>query len=657
MDVYTLAESDTLNVAPSATLDIDVFGGDPTAPASPGDTLNFTTPVGETATLILTGTDSGVIQTSGGYLDVDFDEIETVGFSGNLAISGTGLDDVLEVTATAADSGSFVLTSGGVTGPTVNFSGLSSLTFNAGDGNDELIINHAAGSLFAPSGGIHYLGQGAAGDSDVLTLNDGSATTVTHTFTNDGGPNDNQGTVDWDGTTLTYSGLEPIEDNMSAANRVFDFPDSGNNITLTDDTSTAGRSRITSNASETVDFVNPSSTLTINAGAGSDSVNLQDPDSGCGATIRVNGEGSTDTLNIDLSGTFTSVTHHFANQTDGRVELAGGSVTTITYTGLEKINDNLAATDRVMNYGTAADDANLNGGTAAGDNISRIQSPYSNVLLDFVNPTAELVVRSNAGSLGDLRATAIDIGAWQRIATAGIDARSVESVQGEGLLFYHQGELPATPEFGTASHMWRQGAPSGPFGDGAAVEIKWWDVPSTDETYHNGRPVTVESADYPDIEGPAYLKYVGYQRFQFWQSYDGTPGTYPSDGTFSSPVTTSASGDANGYLGSGMFTLYEGHGLPSPGSDDAVGRATYTWDGATLTLGSPTNPTGLEYSYTVQEQAPAHKSPISNTRGKQTAHTDREPVTRTSVRLCTPGSAPLDLGTQTLPSSTAVGKV
>ena len=46
---------------------INVFGGTPAAPADPGDRLEFVTPAGQTATLTITGPDSGTIDVTGGY--------------------------------------------------------------------------------------------------------------------------------------------------------------------------------------------------------------------------------------------------------------------------------------------------------------------------------------------------------------------------------------------------------------------------------------------------------------------------------------------------------------------------------------------------------------------------------------------------------------
>lgn len=67
---------DTFNVTPSLGL-INVVGGTPAFPSTPGDTLNLTQPAGETTTLLNQTIDSGTYQTTGGFADVMYDEIES----------------------------------------------------------------------------------------------------------------------------------------------------------------------------------------------------------------------------------------------------------------------------------------------------------------------------------------------------------------------------------------------------------------------------------------------------------------------------------------------------------------------------------------------------------------------------------------------------
>ena len=112
LSVTSGTDADEFTVAPSTDTEFLIYGGDPTT--TPGDVLNFITPGVQTATLINPGPDLGTIQTTGGYQDVVFDEIERLNFGGNVVVNGTGEDDLLVIDATDADSGTFQLTSDGV---------------------------------------------------------------------------------------------------------------------------------------------------------------------------------------------------------------------------------------------------------------------------------------------------------------------------------------------------------------------------------------------------------------------------------------------------------------------------------------------------------------------------------------------------------------
>ena len=293
--VQAFGGPDRIDVTPSLDLVIDIFGGDPAA--SPGDTLNFNTPAGHPITLSALGPDTGAI-VAAGFLEVGFDEIEDVTVSGAITLDGGGQDDTLVLTATEAEAGDLQLTTSGVAGPTIAFSGTDSFTFNAGDGNDQLHINHPSDSLFEPASGIFYNGQGAVGDSDTLTLTGGNATTIAHAFVNA-----NDGTVDWDGTTLTYTGLEPITDNMNAADRFFLFNGDAETITLSDAVA-AGNSFIDSDLGESVVFANPTASLTIDTmvGTGTDAINIQGLDPAFDADLFLEGDAD-DTVSFEIGPT------------------------------------------------------------------------------------------------------------------------------------------------------------------------------------------------------------------------------------------------------------------------------------------------------------------------------------------------------------------
>jgi hypothetical protein len=135
---------------------------------------------------------------------------------------GTDGDDTLIVTATGPNSGSYSLNGG----PDIPFAGITSFSWASGLGNDTLIINNPAGSVFAPVDGIFYDGQsdnGAPGDSLQILGGGGSAFTETYTpsSANDGVIETTDGVLT---QTITFQSLEPVTDTMAVANYTFNTP-------------------------------------------------------------------------------------------------------------------------------------------------------------------------------------------------------------------------------------------------------------------------------------------------------------------------------------------------------------------------------------------------------------------------------------------------
>ena len=134
-----------------------------------------------------------------------------------------------------------------------------------------------------------------AGDS--LQIRNGSATDITYTSEN---PND--GTISIDSKLIEYNGFEPITDTLNAVNRTFEFHTGDHQIRLADDTAVSGNSIVDSNqtnAFESVSFANPTGSLTVNAGAGNNTISMSPLDAAfSGATtIAVNGQDGNDTVN------------------------------------------------------------------------------------------------------------------------------------------------------------------------------------------------------------------------------------------------------------------------------------------------------------------------------------------------------------------------
>lgn len=173
-----------------------------------------------------------------------------------------------------------------------NLDALETLTIDGTSGDDKLIVDYMEG-VPVPSGGVVFNGGSQSGTpGDSLELSGGSATLITHEFTDA-----SSGSVAIDGADVSYTGLEPIVDQLDADNRDFVFSSANDDIQIGDDgTAANGLSRIsTAGTSETVDFVDPTGVIRIFAGGGDDRVRISDLDGGSTAVVAFGGSGG-DTL-------------------------------------------------------------------------------------------------------------------------------------------------------------------------------------------------------------------------------------------------------------------------------------------------------------------------------------------------------------------------
>ncbi|MFO0902612.1 MAG: LamG-like jellyroll fold domain-containing protein [Pirellulales bacterium] len=202
--VASLDSDDVVDVTPSTTTKMFLDGGNPVPPVLPltGDHLIFNALGGVV-------NDTGSVLTRSGYQPVSYVDFERLTINNAaLVIDGDdGLDDVLTVTATGVDDGSYVLTTDGVPGPTVVFTNIASLFFDGKAGNDKLVILNQAGGVFAPAFGITY--TGGLGN-DQLDVVGGSASTGSYTP----GPAADAGTLVQTNApntqSISFTGLEPI---------------------------------------------------------------------------------------------------------------------------------------------------------------------------------------------------------------------------------------------------------------------------------------------------------------------------------------------------------------------------------------------------------------------------------------------------------------
>ncbi len=242
---------------------------------------------------------------SDGNISLDNSIITYIGLEPILINAGTAADIIFNLpaggnTAFLEDDGNPInntsqLRSGGTFELTAFNDPANTLTINGGSGNDALNIDFSTTNPI-PTGGLTFNGGNptvASGDLlALLAASSGTALTVTHTFSNA-----SDGTIDIDALRITYTGLEPIYDNLAAVDRLFKFGATANIITLADDqSSTPNQNRISSLASsEVVYFANPNNSLIIEAGGGNDKITVDPLDPATGK-LELFGEAGNDTI-------------------------------------------------------------------------------------------------------------------------------------------------------------------------------------------------------------------------------------------------------------------------------------------------------------------------------------------------------------------------
>ena len=218
------------------------------------------------------------------------------------------------------------------------------IIINAQGGDDVLTLDFSLGSFAKPI--IYNGGTPNDGLGDGLALQgSGLFETVTHQFIN---ASDGQIFVT-ENAPITYIGLEPIFDNLDAANRVFQFTGGAETITLSDDTTPGnGMTQVDSMLGESVTFVNPSNSLTIqtdtSGGTGADTLNIQGLDSTFTANLVINGD-SDDTINFQTNPTNTANGNlsASANQINVNTNIQAGTGNITLQTDNIGINTNLTA--------------------------------------------------------------------------------------------------------------------------------------------------------------------------------------------------------------------------------------------------------------------------------------------------------------------------
>jgi Ca2+-binding RTX toxin-like protein len=189
------------------------------------------------------------------------------------------------------------------------------VTFRGSVDNDTFMIDYSGGNPI-PGEGVIYDGLGGV---DRLAMSGGSASAVTHTFSDM-----NSGMAEVDGATISYTNLEGISDGLSASNRTFLFGGGSDTLTIGDDgVANNNMSRISSAASSVaVNFLNPMHSLSLNAGEGNDRINVGAIEGGAGIPFAMVIDGGAGDDYVDGSGTNINLTGTGGTGNDA---LLGGS--------------------------------------------------------------------------------------------------------------------------------------------------------------------------------------------------------------------------------------------------------------------------------------------------------------------------------------------
>ena len=171
--------------------------------------------------------------------------------------------------------------------------------------DDRLIVDLTNGDPL-PAGGLTFDGMGNPG-TDKLEIIGGSASQIDRYLQDSG-----DGHIEIDGTVIAWSNVEQVTDLLTAANREFYFAGSDEALTLSNGGAASdGIMRLTRNgANPSIDFAIPTDSLTINAGAGDDTVSLDSVDQLFSGSITVNGDDGNDQvmMSIDMPVTINGGT-------------------------------------------------------------------------------------------------------------------------------------------------------------------------------------------------------------------------------------------------------------------------------------------------------------------------------------------------------------
>ncbi len=470
LNVNTLGGSDTVNVAADQNTFITLDGGDPIAPATPGDTLNYLSDG-------VNGFNFGAATiTTDTKADINYSNFESTNVGGNLPINGSDDDDELIINATSADSGTFQLIRdpGGPNediGPVVGFAGITMLTFNGNAGDDLLQINNNFAGVFAPTDGIIYNGGdgGEDGPGDRLEILGGTAGIVQFDYTNL-----NDGFVSYDGTqVIAYMGLEPITSTISSTDVILNYNNAAaEGITVVDNGD--GTLTADSGQGEVTTFDKPTDSLEINAGTndsvtfqggtaiglGSEKLNVTAGSIAFSQSVTTTGDANLEATSADITGTGTLSANVLDAAAVTGIQL-NTTVTTIDNASVSGTGDvDIQETDGVTLTNVTTANGNVTVDSAgntivtnvvAGGGSADIETTVGNLTIDTVQADNDATLKAASAILDGNGGGAVNVTAANLFATAttngivlGTDVDTITSSSGTFTRFGEENDVTLT---------------------------------------------------------------------------------------------------------------------------------------------------------------------------------------------------------------------
>ncbi len=323
LDTVSFGALDTANKTVTVAVfdDIDFEGAHD---FTPGLAVNIGTPTG-TRLINTLDTGTGTINDNDTATEATF-----------TAPTGNGADSIFVV----INGGNTEIRSGSAAGPLLSTrptADINTLTINGAAGEDDTVTVDLSANELLPAGGITF--NGGAGGNDELVITGGTQGNVTYTYNN---ANDGSVAMTAYGT-VNYTGLEPVTNDGTADNIIFNLPGVADaTITLADLGGGMARLESTASTFEDTDFAIPAAggSITINMGANGQTITITSLALNADTDLTIDGGGGSDTISLNVAGGLAitgalSLTAETINQTGavtvtGTTTLDAGAAGTIT---------------------------------------------------------------------------------------------------------------------------------------------------------------------------------------------------------------------------------------------------------------------------------------------------------------------------------------